>query len=94
MRNSPFKLHSSPFAAAVCLKDWRAADTAMRDSANLKPAGTPQVTSEAKNNLVHDGRWNGYDTPPSGPASRGTNYASSRRRSPCLCFSVNLVSPN
>ena len=41
---------------------WRAADPAMRDNANLDSAGNPQVTSEAKNNLVHDGRCNSYDT--------------------------------
>ena len=57
------------------LKDWRGPDTAMRGSANLQPEGTPQVTSEARNKVVHDGRWNGYDTPPIGPALRGTNYA-------------------
>lgn len=45
------------------LKDWRGPDTAIRGSANLKPEGTPQVTSEARNKLVHDGRWNGYETP-------------------------------
>ena len=63
MANPPFNL-----------KDWRGPDTAMRGSANLNPEGTPQVTSEARNKLVHDSRWNGYETPPNGPASRGTNY--------------------
>jgi type I restriction enzyme M protein len=53
MANPPFNL-----------KDWRGPDTAMRGSVNLKAVGTPQVTSEARNKLVHDGRWNGYDTPP------------------------------
>lgn len=28
----------------------------------------------AADEFVHDGRWNGYDTPPTGPARRGTNY--------------------
>lgn len=60
MANPPFNL-----------KDWRAADTAMRDSANLETTANPQVVSEAKDNLVHDGRWKGYDTPPIGNA----NYA-------------------
>ena len=42
--------------------------------AQLGAAGwhvAPQVTSEARNKLVHDGRWNGYETPPTGNA----NYA-------------------
>jgi hypothetical protein len=40
MANPPFNL-----------KDWRGPDTAMRGSANPRPEGTPQVTSEAKNKI-------------------------------------------
>ena len=72
MNHSKFITQNSKFAGGINLKDWRGPDTAMRGSANLKPEGTPKVVSEARNKLVHDGRWNGYDTPPTGPASAGS----------------------
>ena len=60
MANPPFNL-----------KDWRAAGTAMRDCPDLATAGNPQAVRKAKNNVVHDGRWNGYETPPTERSTRG-----------------------
>jgi len=59
MNHSKFITQNSKFAGGGNLKDWRGPDTARHDSANLETAGNPQVVSEAKDKLVHDGRWNG-----------------------------------